>query len=471
MRLFHPDRAAGRENWTDRYAARANEAWTVLSRSRSRADYDAWLRRRPEQALVPSPATGAPAVPRSRPAGVKRLRRRPASRSRPGLALPRRGLPVLVLGGAALVAALAVGGVYLARTPSAPAAFVSAAPVESEPPAFFEPLADPADRSAIGAFLAVPDWQALERRERQARQQAARDARQHRERTFQERLAAEEESLERMRAERARVEEELQAERTRAEQARAERLAAEQQKLRQLQAEQARAERLTTERLAAEQQKLRQLQAEQARIEQAQIEQARIEQARIEQARIEQARIEQARIEQARAERLTAERRRLEEPAKPARAEPGRAEQARPEIAAAVAVPVMSAAPDHREPTDRELDDLIGRYTSAYLRGDLDGLMKLFAPGARGKNGSDRGGIRQDYGVLFDSHLVQRLRLHDLRWDRRGDSANASARYELGLRRRAGGELVQLTGKIRFEARKRNGRVFIEAIDYDWPAN
>ncbi|MDS4021025.1 MAG: DnaJ domain-containing protein [Candidatus Competibacter sp.] len=458
MRLFHPDRAAGREAWTDRYAARTNEAWTVLSRARSRADYDAWLRRRPEQALVPGPATGAPAVPRTRPTRAKRSRRPSAGRSPPRFALPRRWVPVLVLGGAALAAALTVAGVYLARTPSEPAAFVAAADVESERPAtFLEPQADPADRSAIGAFLAMPDWQSLERRERQARQQAvrARATRQEMERTYQERLAAEEAPLERMRAERARVEEELKAEQARAEQSWAARLAAEQQRLKQLQAEQARIEQERSERLAAERRRLEELRAEQARAEQL-----------ADELRAERRRLEQARVGQARAEP-----KRLEEQAKQTRAERGRAEPVRSEIAAAGAVPAMGAMPDEREPTDRELDDLIGRYTAVYLRGDVEGLMTLFAPGARGRNGGDRGGIRQDYAALFGSHLVRRLELHDLRWDRRAGSATAAARYELWLRRRADGELIQLTGNIRFEAGKQDGRVFIQAIDYDWPAN
>ncbi|MEH6873408.1 MAG: DnaJ domain-containing protein [Candidatus Competibacter sp.] len=453
MRLFHPDRAAGRETWTDQYAARANEAWTVLSRSQSRADYDARLRRLPEQALVASPGTAVPAALRSRPTRVERPRRRSSNRSQPRFVLSRRWLPVLVLGGAALVAALVVGGVYLIKTPAGPATFAPAATADSEPSATFSESV--ADRSAIGAFLAVPDWQSLEQREQQARWQAARAARQPVERIQQEKLAAEVAPLEQMRVERAQIEEELKAEQARAEQAWVERLAAEQQRLKQLQAEQARIEQARVERLTAEERRLEELQAEQARAEQL-----------ADELRAERRRLEQARVGQARAEP-----KRLEEQAKQTQAERGRAEPVRPEIAAARAVPVMGAMPDEREPTDRELDDLIGRYATAYLRGDLDGLMSLFAPGARGKDGSDRGGIRQDYGALFGSHFVRRFQLHDLRWNRSYGSANASARYELWLRQRAGGELVQLTGNIRFEARKQDGRVLIQAIDYDWPAN
>lgn len=451
MRLFHPDRAAGRETWTDRYAARANEAWTVLSRPQSRADYDARLRRRPAQALVPSPATGVPAVPQTRPPRGQR------PRSPLRFASSRRWEPVLVLGGAALAAALAVTGVYLARTTPAPTTFVATATVESEPPAtFLEPVADPTDHSAINAFLAVPDWQALERRERQVRQQAARarDARQEIEQTHREQLAVEEISLEQMRLERARVEEELKIVQARAEQIWAERLAAEQQKLRQLQAEQARIEQVRAERLTTERRRLEELRAEQARAEQL----------------ADELRAERRRLEQARSGPARAEPAGLVEPVKPNRTGRDRAEPVRPDGAAG-AVPAMDATAEDREPTDRELDDLIGRYTAAYLRGDVEGLMTLFAPGARGKDGSDRGGIRQDYGALFGSHLVRRFQLHDLRWDRRGGSSTASSRYELWLRQRVSGEPVQLTGNIRFEARKQDGRVLIQAIDYDWPAN
>ena len=38
MRLLHPDRAAGRETWTEGYAARVNQAWTLLSRTECHKD-------------------------------------------------------------------------------------------------------------------------------------------------------------------------------------------------------------------------------------------------------------------------------------------------------------------------------------------------------------------------------------------------------------------------------------------------
>jgi ketosteroid isomerase-like protein len=120
--------------------------------------------------------------------------------------------------------------------------------------------------------------------------------------------------------------------------------------------------------------------------------------------------------------------------------------------------------------SDREVQTLIDRYTDAYRRGDLEGVMALFASGARGKGGSDRSSVRRDYGSLFEAFLVRRLQFHGLKWSLRGDRAKVSARYELWLRGRGDGQQTQWTGNIHFGLRKSEGQVMIDAIDYDWPS-
>lgn len=42
--LYHPDRATGGRTWTDHYAARINQAWSVLSRPQSKSVYDIQFR-------------------------------------------------------------------------------------------------------------------------------------------------------------------------------------------------------------------------------------------------------------------------------------------------------------------------------------------------------------------------------------------------------------------------------------------
>jgi hypothetical protein len=181
----------------------------------------------------------------------------------------------------------------------------------------------------------------------------------------------------------------------------------------------------------------------------------------------EQVKIAQARNEQARAERrlraLQAEQQRLEQ----LQIEQARKEQARREkrvTSRAPPAPVVVAPAEERPLTLDELESLMSRYTRAYQRGDLNGVMALFTAGARRR-------IEQDYTALFATHHIRGLWLRDLRWLYRGRSASGSGHYELQVRRRDNGEPHQVEGSIRFTAQKRGHQVLIEAIEFDWPGN
>ncbi len=436
IRLFHPDRAGG-ESWTDHFASRVNEAWTVLSRTQPHAVYDAGRSPSPLQVAIPVAVDSTVSFP-TRPVHAPHPRKAIFFRVR-NLA-PRRWIPALVLGGFALAAVLAVWGVYETR----PRVVVLAHPT---PGIKLDPetsLADPADRSAITALLVAPDWQALGQRERQARRQASesRAAQERLEQAHRERLATDVALLEQIHAERTRLEEQLRAEQLRAERTWSERLAVEQTKLEQLKAEQLQAERARDERLAIEQAKLKQLKAEQTKAEQM----------------AEALRVEREQLERSRLDRAGSA------PARQARPDPptGQLTELASESRRVGATPAEMLVIE-------ELDGLIERYTNAYRRGDLDSLMALFSADARGKNGSSRDGIRRDYGTLFDTHLVRRMLLRDLRWTRGDGFASAVGRYEVWLRQRDNGSSIQLAGTIRFEVRKRDGRLSIVVIDYDWP--
>ena len=458
MRLFHPDRGASRTTWTDHYASRVNEAWTALSRPQSRLNDDHRPRRSPEQALIP-PTARPPAAGLS-PGRSERQRKHKGHSPWARFAAPRRGLPVLVLGGFVLAAVLVVGGIHLFGPPAAPTGFPPTAPVDSEPPvAMPDPAtAEPADHSAIPTFLAAPDWRALEQREQQAQRQVAQaqEARKPSEESRQQQIAAEEALLEKMRAERAQLEEQVKIEQARMERARAERLAVEQQRLARLRVEQARVEQVGTGRELVERRRLEALQAVQAKAEHF-AEELRIERQRLEQLKAEQAKAEQIK-EQAKMERAQAERQRPEEQLQ--------AERVRLEAVAnrapAAPVAVAVAAPERRDLTTGELKSLMSRYTRAYRRGDLNGVMALFATGARSRT-------QEDYATLFATYHIRGLWLRDLRWFYRGGSASGSGRYELRLQRRDNGESRQVGGSIRFTVQKSDHQVLIEAIEYDWP--
>jgi len=366
MRLFHPDRAAGRETWTDHYASRINEAWTALSRTPDRA--------RPDRPLYPR---NVPVRDTRRPVAERAVERPGplSSRQPPGrrLRAQRRWLPRLMgWGGLTLAVMMALGGFYLDRFSVSRSGFQPTSAVDSTAPSGTAPVpesaaAPVAGLGALGPFLAAPDWQALEQREPPAQPPVARvrEARPPWENHRQQPMAAEEALLEKMRAEHARFEKQVKIE-----QAQAERLAVEQQQLARLQAAQARHEQAWAERLAAEERPL----------------------------------------------------------------------------------------------TPDELENLMSRYTGAYQRGDLNGVMALFTASARRR-------IEQDYTALFATHHIHGLWLRDLRWLYHGRSASGSGHYELQVRRRDNGEPHQLAGGIRFTAQKRGHQVLIEAIEFDWPGN
>ncbi len=458
MRLFHPDRGAGRETWTDHYASRINEAWTVLSRTPERAapDSPSYPPRVPVRDTVRPVAERT--VERSRPLST---RNRPERRLR----ARRRWLPQLVWGGLALAVLAVLSGFYLDRFSVGRGGFEPVDAVGSAPSAGVttvpEPVATPAtDPGALGPFLTAPDWRALEQREQQAQRQAAqlREQRVQWEQTRRQQIAAEEALLESMRAERARLEAQVRIEQARMEQARAERLAVERQRLARLQAEQARVERARTERELVERQRLDALQAEQAKAERL-AEELRVERQRLEKSQAAPVGIEPAKMER---ERVRAERQRQEEPlkARPGRMEPAWTDAPADRAPAAPVIVVAAAGAD--DVAASELESLMGRYTQAYQRGDLNGVMALFATGARGR-------IQGDYATLFATHYIRGLWLRDLRWVYRGPSASGSGYYELKLRRRDNGELSQVEGNIRFTVQKRDSQILIEAIEYDWP--
>jgi hypothetical protein len=493
MRLFHPDRAAGRETWTESYATRVNEAWTVLSRAPSPFTSNIQT---PQSMLTldgfstaPSPFADVIDLPLPPPPVFEDPTRRRMKPPRQWL--PRQWLPGLVLGGLALATTVVLWGLYLERSATRQAHQATVDP--SGNGAFSPPdraTATPeatTGRSATAAFLAAPDWQRLEQREQQARQQAqqAQQAQQQLAQNHREQIAVEEQMLEQMRVERAQLEEQLKTEQARVQQVRAERVAVEQQRLDRLKADQERLEQAKTERLAAERRRVEELQAEQAKAERL-AEELRTERRRLEQARIEQARIERAKAESARAEpisladpqeaeRARAERLRLETQmqAERTKVEQAKAERVRlesqlqAERAKAEQVRLNVAGADVPALTARELDELIGRYTRAYERSDLGGIMTLFAADAQ----MNRSRIRQDYSALLATHQIRQLQLRGLRWAYQGEVASGSGRYQLRLQRRTDGEPAEVEGNIRFRVRKQDRQVLIEAIDYDWPTN
>jgi hypothetical protein len=394
MWLFHPDRVAGRESWTEGYAARVNEAWAVLSHPESRARYDARL-------LEPAGAVGAWSAPRPLvPVGSGRSRA--GRRIRPRRPVWRRWLPLAVLGGCALGAALLVVAIQLSLTSGAPRLYAPAAGNGTAPP--------PPDLSAQLAGL------------EQARDQRIAALSPDR----QPRLAA------------------VSAVPVVVASAGAASAAPQPAGLSLSDV----APVLVSPVSAA------------APLAQSPVHLAGLAQTLRRDS--DEVPVQEHRTGLPLVESIAS-----------GPASKGVPTPADPSVRAGPA-PVPQSAPERLPAgvklTDREVQTLIDRYTEAYRRGDLDSVMVLFAPGARGKGGSDRGSVRRDYGNLFESFLIRRLHLHGLKWSLRGGRAKVSARYELWLRGRGDGQQTRWTGNIYFKLRKHQGQVMIDAIDYDWPS-
>jgi ketosteroid isomerase-like protein len=398
MWLFHPDRVAGRESWTEGYAARVNEAWALLSHPASRARYDARLLQSessPAAGTVGAWSAPRPLVPvGSAPsrAGRRIRQRRP---------LWRRWLPLVVLGGCALGAALLVVTVQLSLTSNAPRLYAPAAGNGTAPPP---------DLSAQLAGL-----------------EQARD----------QRIAA------------------LSPDR----QPRPAAVSAAPVVVASAGAASAAPQPAGSSPSAVASELVLPVGAV-APLAQPPVPLAGLAQTL--QRDSDQGPVQENRtglplvasIPSGAAPKVAPT------PANPsARDGPAPVPQSTPErIPAGVKL------------TDREVQTLIDRYTEAYRRGDLNGVMVLFTSGARGKGGSDRGSVRRDYGNLFEAFLIRRFQLSGLKWSLRGDRAKVSGRYELWLRGRGDGQQTQWTGNIHFRLRKHEGRVMIDAIDYDWPS-
>lgn len=155
MRLLHPDRAVGRETWTESYAARINEAWTALSRSEFQGVRNTSPPLKPSVDLVIPNANvwqGKWATPTSRSE---------FSHTQRWLIAFRSWFLAAVLIGLGLVTIFILEGPFLFIHDQHPFPPVSDTPTVHDQ----DTLPAMPDHSAIASFLTEPDWQRLDRRE------------------------------------------------------------------------------------------------------------------------------------------------------------------------------------------------------------------------------------------------------------------------------------------------------------------
>jgi hypothetical protein len=98
---------------------------------------------------------------------------------------------------------------------------------------------------------------------------------------------------------------------------------------------------------------------------------------------------------------------------------------------------------------------MLGHFSQAYGRGDLDGMRQLFAEDVR----SNRGGLREilaDYGSLFGRSEQRSLRVHDVSWFAEGSTLTVVASYSATVFEGRDGKVRKTHGDLRFDLRKIN---------------
>jgi DnaJ-domain-containing protein 1 len=163
MRVFHPDRENRADDWKDAFATRINLAYSALRDPHTRRDYDATLN------PATRPATKLVAARRARSHQPKSALSRSRTSGLPPLLL--RYLPQWVLAGAALIAVIGVGTVYLNNPPasarraqevalraeaSIPDHFADARAEEKPSLALELPLRSPATQPGVAVQMKVP---------------------------------------------------------------------------------------------------------------------------------------------------------------------------------------------------------------------------------------------------------------------------------------------------------------------------
>ncbi len=103
------------------------------------------------------------------------------------------------------------------------------------------------------------------------------------------------------------------------------------------------------------------------------------------------------------------------------------------------------------------------KFATAYAKGDLSEMMRLFAPDAV----DNRGGIdaiTEDYQLLFRETAERNVDLNGMKWIIQADHITGSGAFDVRLRRYDELFVKHVKGWIQIEARLINGRWKIQRI-------
>lgn len=112
-------------------------------------------------------------------------------------------------------------------------------------------------------------------------------------------------------------------------------------------------------------------------------------------------------------------------------------------------------------PTAVELQTLVVKFLSTYAKGDLKGLMALFAEDAKTNDQPNKAGIRKDHLDLFNSTQVRQMTINNFVWANEGTRSNGVGDFQVMIQPNNSGKFTTVKGKIRIIAQKTPGGVFI----------
>jgi general secretion pathway protein A len=140
------------------------------------------------------------------------------------------------------------------------------------------------------------------------------------------------------------------------------------------------------------------------------------------------------------------------------------------------------AATDHTDPastegtaahqampiSENELSAVLDRFREAYVTGDMNELVQLFARDARSDEDGNREAIARSYQKLFNITDERRLALNDLRWRDVGDAVQGVGHFGVTVKEKGRDWESSYRGDISLRIQKRDGQVLITKLDHSY---
>ena len=128
---------------------------------------------------------------------------------------------------------------------------------------------------------------------------------------------------------------------------------------------------------------------------------------------------------------------------------------------------LLNSGKAHRRPiSPAAVKVVLGRFISAYERGDIMTLMALFTKEARANINVGITDIAGNYQKVFRATQSRRLTLSNLRWHREGAMLRGKGNFSVTVQGWKARSPTIYSGTIRFELEKQNGELLIRELQH-----